>query len=211
MVAQIVTCLLLLWQPEFSFPQRTRNYQLEDSCFVDPVTISLDETVIIKGGGTVSPKPIGIQCKITVRTEAKYELQTRVQFFNCREPSVILSLYANTNNIYNCDNYPRSPMTMTFTGTQVIVDLKKGDPTAMQYSFDISITPRQKPYSPDTTESVAAGLIVGIVFGIFFFLVVGAIIIACCYRRAQELKRMAMYNNSNATAGGRSWTNGDIK
>ncbi|XP_062595030.1 serine/arginine repetitive matrix protein 1-like [Saccostrea cucullata] len=200
MVALIVTCLLLLWQPEFSSPQRTRNYQLEDSCFVDPVTISLDETVIIKGGGTVSPKPIGIQCKITVRTEAKYELQARVQFFNCREPSVILSLYANTNNIYNCDNYPRSPLTLTFTGTQVIVDLKKGDPTAMQYSFDISITPRQKPFSADTTESqpVAAGLIVGIVCGIFFFLVVGAIIIACCYRRAQKLKRLAMYNSSNA-------------
>lgn len=56
-----------------------------------------------------------------------------------------------------------------------------------------------EPFAPDTTESqpIAAGLIIGVVCGIFFFLVVSAIFIACCYRRAQRLKRLTMYNSSN--------------
>lgn len=195
-----MTCLLLLWQPEFSLQQRTRNYQLEDYCFLPPESISLDETVIIKAGGTVSPKPIGNQCKITVLTENKYDLQVSVRFINFRSCAVTLTLYATTNYIYTCDNYPQSSATMKISGTQVIVDLKKTDPTTMQYSFEISITPIKKPFSPDTTETqpVAAGLIIGVVCGIFFFIVVGAIFIACCYRRAQRMKRLAMYNSSNS-------------
>lgn len=71
--------------------------QLEDYCFLPPESISLDEIVIIKAGGTVSPKPIGNQCKITVLTENKYDLQVSIRIINFRSCAVILTLYATTN------------------------------------------------------------------------------------------------------------------
>lgn len=71
--------------------------QLEDNCFLAPQQITLEETVIIKAGGTVSPKPIGAQCKITVQTESKYDLQVSVRIITFRSCSVVLTLYSTSN------------------------------------------------------------------------------------------------------------------
>lgn len=71
--------------------------QLEDNCFLLPVSISLDETVIIKARGTVSPKQNSLLCRVTVLTDSKYDLQVNVHIIYFETCDVILSLYATSN------------------------------------------------------------------------------------------------------------------
>lgn len=63
-------------------------------------------------------------------------------------------------------------------------------------------TAKVEPYSSDTCTTEApetqTGLIIGVVCGVSIFnLVVGAIFIACCYRRAQKMERLPTYNSEN--------------
>lgn len=71
--------------------------QLEENCFLLPVSISLDETVIIKARGTVSPKQTSLLCRVTVLTDSKYDLQVNVHIIYFETCDVILSLYATSN------------------------------------------------------------------------------------------------------------------
>lgn len=63
-------------------------------------------------------------------------------------------------------------------------------------------TAKVEPYSSDTCTTEApetqTGLIIGVVCGVSIFnLVVGAIFIACCYRRAQKMEGLPTYNSEN--------------